>query len=369
MIEYELKGPASQQRTRIRLGASLKENHFPQAVLIEGLPGIGKKALAIDLAKALCCTHATKRPCGECFGCKMIGDSGAVDNWVIPLESKEAKARKASDVSEGSSAKTVEEYTQMYVSKIIENPYSIDYLSAASEISVDLIRSLTGRFALKNDRVRCVIIAEADRMNESASNALLKTLEEVPPNTYFILTTSSREHLLQTIRSRCLSIHLPVLSSEEVRSLASQYTEISISDDVLGLSQGSVGRAIYYASRATELQELALDFLNASLSGQYSDLFFSLDSEELKDPAIANLFLEVLSFLIADIIRDMSGASLRLVETTRKFQENNDIHLNLEAFSMALQSVQETMFRISTRRTTALVCLQSLAIKLFDEFR
>ena len=369
MIEYELKGPSSQQRTRIRLGASLKENHFPQAVLIEGLPGIGKKALAIDLAKTLCCTNATKRPCGECFACKMIGDSGAVDNWVIPLESKEAKSRKASDVSEGSSAKTVEEYTQMYVSKIIENPYSIDYLSAASEISVDLIRSLTGRFALKNDRVRCVIIAEADRMNESASNALLKTLEEVPPNTYFILTTSSREHLLQTIRSRCLSIHLPVLSSEEVRLLASQYAEIPISDDVLGLSQGSVGRAIYYASRATELQELALAFLRASLSGQYSDLFFSLDSEELKDPAIANLFLEVLSFLVADIIRDMSGASLRLAETTKKFQENNDIHLNLEAFSMALQSVQETMFRIATRRTTALVCLQSLAIKLFDGFR
>ncbi|NLG39805.1 MAG: DNA polymerase III subunit [Fibrobacter sp.] len=369
MIEYELKGPLSQQRTRIRLGASLKENHFPQAVIIEGLPGIGKKALAMELSKALCCTNASQRPCGECFGCKMSVNSGAVENWVIPLESKEAKAKKASDVSEGSSAKTVEEFTQVYIQKIIENPYSIDYLSAAAEISVDLIRSLTGRFSLKNDRVRCVIIAEADRMNESASNALLKTLEEVPPNTYFILTTSSKEQLLQTIRSRCLSIHLPPLSSEEVRDLASQYVNIPISDDVLGLSQGSVGRAIYYASKATELQDLALEFLESSISGNYSDLFFNLDSEELKDPAVAILFLEVLSFLITDIVRDMSGAPLRLAETTRQFKDKENTPLDLNAYTVALQSVQETMYRIGTRRTSALVCLQSLAIKLFDGFR
>lgn len=369
MIEYELNGPPSQQRTRIRLAASLKEGRFPQAVLIEGLPGIGKKALAMELAKALCCTNNTQRPCRECFGCKMSGDSGAVENWIIPLESKEAKAKKASEASEGSSAKTVEEFTQIYLKKIIENPYSIDYLSAAAEISVDLIRSLTGRFSLKNDRVRCVILAEADRMNESASNALLKTLEEVPPNTYFILTTSSKERLLQTIRSRCLSIHLPPLSSEDVLHFASQYVDFPISEEVLGLSQGSVGRAIYYATRVSEFQSLALDFLKASLTGSYSDLFFSLDTEELKDPAIANLFLDVLSFLIADIIRDMSGASLRLPEMTRAFNEMYENNLDLEAYSFALQSVQETIYRIACRRTSSLVCLQSLAIKLFDGFR
>ncbi|HHX14873.1 MAG TPA: AAA family ATPase [Fibrobacter sp.] len=369
MIEYELNGPPSQQRTRIRLAASMKENRFPQAVLIEGLPGIGKKALAMELAKALSCTGALQRPCGVCFGCKMSSDPGAVENWVIPLESKEAKARKSSDVPEGSAAKTVEEFTQVYLKKIIENPYSIDYLSAASEISIDIIRSFTGRFSLKNETVRCVIIAEADRMNESASNALLKTLEEVPPNTYFILTTSSKEHLLQTIRSRCLSINLPPLSSKEVREKVNEMAGVSVSDDLLGLAQGSVGRALYYEPRAQELQDLALEFLISSLSGDYSSLFFSMDKEDLKDPSTANLFLEVLSFLIADVIRGISGVPLRLPETTPKFNEACATLPDLEAFTFALNTVQDTIYRIAGRRTSSIVSLQSLAIKLFDGFR
>jgi DNA polymerase-3 subunit delta' len=55
-------------------------------------------------------------------------------------------------------------------------------------------------------------------MNESAANAFLKTLEEVPPDTYFLLTTNCREKMLQTIRSRCLALHFLPLSDEEVRS-------------------------------------------------------------------------------------------------------------------------------------------------------
>jgi DNA polymerase-3 subunit delta' len=56
MIKYRLNGPASQERQRIRLMAALCENRFPQAVVIDGTPGIGKKALAMELSKALQCT-------------------------------------------------------------------------------------------------------------------------------------------------------------------------------------------------------------------------------------------------------------------------------------------------------------------------
>ena len=65
----------------------------------------------------------------------------------------------------------------------------------------------------------------------------------------------------------------------------------------------------------------------------------------------------------------MSGAPLRLAETTRQFKDKENTPLDLNAYTVALQSVQETMYRIGTRRTSALVCLQSLAIKLFDGFR
>ena len=57
MIEYRLNGPVSQERQRIRLMAALRENRFPQAILIDGPAGIGKKALAIEIAKALQCSE------------------------------------------------------------------------------------------------------------------------------------------------------------------------------------------------------------------------------------------------------------------------------------------------------------------------
>ena len=112
MIEYRLNGPASQERIRIRLMAALRENRFPQSILIDGPVGIGKKALAMEIAQALQCTNPSVRPCGNCFGCKMATDTGVTDNWVVPMEAKEASARNAADVSAGSSAKTIQDFKQ-----------------------------------------------------------------------------------------------------------------------------------------------------------------------------------------------------------------------------------------------------------------
>ena len=317
MIEYRLNGPASQERQRIRLMAALRENRFPQSILIDGPAGIGKKALAIEVAKALQCSDPNMRPCGHCFGCKMAVDRGVTDNWVIPMESKEAHAKSSDDVSAGSTAKTVEDFKQAYIEEIFKNPYRIDVFSAGAEISVGLIRSMTSAFALKGDRVRVVIVAEADRMNDSASNAFLKTLEDVPPNTYFILTTSSREKMLQTIRSRCLALHLLPLSDDEVRSetlrmLGEDADADEVTDDAVGLSVGSPGKALYYVGAGKKWCELAATFVKGSLLADYYDLFAKLSEAELDEAAEANRFLEVVSFLISDLMRAKSGAKLRI---------------------------------------------------------
>lgn len=371
MIEYRLNGPVSQSRQRIRLMAALRECRFPQAILIDGPAGIGKKALAMEIAKALQCSNGEARPCGHCFGCKMAHDSGNTDSWIVPMESKEAHARSSSDVSAGSTAKTVQDFKQAYIEEIIKNPYRVDIFSAGAEISVDLIRSLTASFALKGDRVRTVIIAEADRMNDSAANAFLKTLEEVPPDTYFILTTSSRERLLETIRSRCLALHLLPLNDDEVRQIALEYAfddfdESAVTDDVVGLSVGSPGMAIYYAQHAASWLELAVSFVNKSLSQDYTDLFFELTDADLSDAADAKRFLEVLSFLLTDLARSIAGSTLRIPETTARIDLLNRPMVDVNAVDMALVCVQETMSRIASRRTAPSVCLQSLSIKLFE---
>ena len=374
MIEYRLNGPASQERIRIRLMAALRENRFPQSILIDGPVGIGKKALAMEIAQALQCTNASVRPCGKCFGCKMAADSGVTDNWVVPMEAKEASARNAADVSAGSTAKTIQDFKQAYIEEITKNPYLVDIFSAGALISVELIRTMTASFAMKGDRVRVVIIAEADRMNDSAANAFLKTLEEVPPNTYFILTTSSREKLLQTIRSRCLALHLPPLTDDEVRKEAARvggedFDESALTDDVIGLAVGSPGMALYYAEHAKDWCPLAVDFIEKSLSQDYTDLFFELEDSGLEDPAVVNRFLEVLSFLISDLLRMQSGAPLRIPESTGRVNLERYPQVGASALELALVSVQETMSRIASRRMAAAICHQNLSMKLFEGYK
>ena len=373
MIEYRLNGPVSQERQRIRVMAALRECRFPQAILIDGPGGIGKKALAMEIAKALQCTDPNMRPCGKCFGCKIAMDPGATDNWVVPMESKEAHARSAEDVSSGSVAKTVQDFKRAYIEEVIKNPYRIDVFGAGAEISVELIRSMTGSFALKGDRVRVVIIAEADRMNDSAANAFLKTLEEVPPDTYFILTTSSRERLLQTIRSRCLALHLLPLTDAEVRSeterVLGDEDEADVSDDVVGLAVGSPGKALYYMNRAAGWGDLASEFVIRSLRNEYSEIFARLAEASLEDVSEANRFLEVLSFLLSDLLRKQSGAPLRLASTTNRIDMDAFPRVDANALELSLAAVQETMSRIASRRTPSMVCLQSLSIKLFEGFK
>ena len=373
MIEYRLNGPVSQERQRIRVMAALRECRFPQAILIDGPGGIGKKALAMEIAKALQCTDPNVRPCGKCFGCKMAMDPGATDNWVLPMESKEAHARSADEVSAGSVAKTVQDFKQAYIEEIVKNPYRIDVFGAGAEISVDLVRNMTGSFALKGDRVRVVIIAEADRMNDSAANAFLKTLEEVPPDTYFVLTTSSRESLLQTIRSRCLALHLLPLTDAEVRSetlrVLGDDEDSELSDDVVGLAVGSPGKALYYMNRAAPWCKLAADFVVYSLRNEYSEAFASLAEASLEDAAEANRFLEVLSFLLSDLLRKQAHAPLRLASTTGALDMDAFPRVDASALELALSAVQETMTRIASRRSAPMVCLQSLSIKLFEGFK
>lgn len=374
MIEYTLHGPVSQERARIRLMSSLRENRFPQSILIDGPAGIGKKALAMEIARALQCTDPNMRPCGHCFGCRMADDSGATEGWVVPMESAEAHARSSDDVSAGSKAKTIEDFKKGYIEEIQKNPYRVDIFSTGAFISVDLIRLMTSSFAMKGDRIRTVIIAEADRMNESASNAFLKTLEDVPPNTYFILTTSSREKMLQTIRSRCLALHLLPLSDDEVRSevakvAGEEFDETSLTDDIVGLAVGSPGKALYYAEHGATWCKLAADFVQKSIRGDYTDLFLQLKDMSLDDAYEANRFLEVLSFLLTDMLRSQAGAPLRLPETTQLVGISNYPRINATAIELALVAVQETMSRIDSRRISPSMSMQALSLKLFEGYK
>ena len=371
MTKYCLQGPESQKGARQLLVNALVENRFPQAVLIEGERGIGKKALAIELAKTLCCTEENA-PCGHCFGCKLAMDPGNVQSWVLPLETAEANAKSANSVSENSKAKTVEDFKAGYVSEIFKNPYSTTIISNIAQISVDQIRNMTSQFSRASDGVRVVIIAEADRMNDAAANALLKTLEEVPTNTYFILTSSLAGRLLQTIRSRCLSLRLPPLSTAEVEEIVKNTTGEDISPDALGMALGSPGMAMYYNENIAENETIAFDFLKDSVEGNYSDLFFELDKTfprgaEGVDAAV--MILDVLNFMLNDALRLYAGEPVRLVDRRESLEQLNLGRFGAEALEKAILDVNETSAKIAGRKNSVSVALQTLSISLLEGYK
>jgi DNA polymerase III subunit delta' len=141
------------------------------------------------------------------------------------------------------------------------------------------------------------IIHDADKMLPTSSNALLKTLEEPPPRTYFILLTSQIEALLPTIVSRCNKIPFFAISDEELAEFITQKYHTPDGKKIALLAQGSVAKAI---ERVADPVHFALDELFRSKS--YSELHDHLGKieeppEESFHQATDRLFEEILYWI------------------------------------------------------------------------
>jgi DNA polymerase III subunit gamma/tau len=145
------------------LGNALRSGRIAPAYLFAGPRGTGKTSSARILAKSLNCLQEsapTPHPCGTCESCRAIAHSTALD--VIEID-------------------------------------------AASNTGVDNIRELIERaqFAPVQGRHKVYIIDECHMLSTAAFNALLKTLEEPPPQVVFVLATTDPQRVLPTIISRC----------------------------------------------------------------------------------------------------------------------------------------------------------------------
>jgi DNA polymerase-3 subunit delta' len=156
-----------------------RRERWPHAALITGPAGIGKRALADWLARVLLCEtpRADGAPCNACPGCHYIGAGQHPDLRIL-----DAFERSDDDVK------------------------------AVEWIVVDRIRALLQWAELTSHRggAKVALIDPAERMNAAAANALLKTLEEPPPNTHFLLVSQQPNRLPATIISRCQRMAAPL---------------------------------------------------------------------------------------------------------------------------------------------------------------
>ncbi len=153
----------------------------------------------------------------------------------------------------------------------------IGHMSGGDGSSADApVISFLGRKPAARRR-KVVILEEAERMTEEAQNSLLKTLEEPPADSLLILTSSRREGLLDTIRSRCEEVRIPMLPAEEIAQSAARYfVEIDREEweALLLLAEGVPGDAAQIdLERYAEEKRKAEDLLAAAETRSFHDFF------------------------------------------------------------------------------------------------
>jgi DNA polymerase III subunit delta' len=227
---------AGHRRVKNLLSGAASRGSVPPTLLFAGPHGIGKTLVAEATAAAINCLSPILSTgelpldaCGSCRSCDRISRGVHVD--VTLLEPDENAG-----------------------------------------IRIDVVRDVLERTAFRpfEGRRRVVIVREADALLDSSQNALLKSLEEPPPGTIFILTTAIPGALLPTVRSRCMRLRFGRLAETEVAEILERRHSVDPVNAraAAALADGSVGQALALGSTDLAVfREVALQLLQQSARG------------------------------------------------------------------------------------------------------
>jgi len=261
---------AGNDNAKQMLSACVDGGRIPQALLIEGPPGSGRRTLARLTARAALCTSGGEKPCDQCPSCIKAKSGNHPDIF-------EAVCQELS-------------YKIKYIREIRENSY----------------------IKPNESERRVVIIPDSKLMQEASQNVLLKVFEDSPNHTIFILTCENRAQLLPTVLSRAVCLRLgPVEISEAAIAIKRILPETTDSDalDAAAVSGGIIGQAIKGITDGSYRRalELAPRFASAVVAPDELELM-RLTGQIEKDKELADSLLSVLSLIFEDALVRKAGA-------------------------------------------------------------
>ena len=229
------------------------------AYLFLGSEGVGKFLFAKEFAyKWLCTSSSEERPCGKCKACVQFKGNNNMEFFVIEPEEGSIKVEQIRNFIKNVYEKPVESYKKIYV------------------------------------------INDADKMTDSAQNALLKVLEEPPLYVMIILIGSNEQAFLNTIKSRCVKINFQELTLEELKQYFEKNGE-TVDERFLDIYQGSIGRDKKIAGQENIYLDLKENILSIENLGKIE--FVKKSTKDINKENIKDI-LEYLNILMFKLGKD-----------------------------------------------------------------
>ncbi len=308
MSEVLIDGVRGQNRAVSFLIQALESSRLPQGLLFCGPSGVGKSRAALALAQCLACEKPVRgKACGECSAC-------------LRIEKRQSEAL-------------------------------IELEPAGTQHKIEQIRSLLHDLSLSmGRRRRTVIIKDANLMTQQSANALLKTLEEPPENTFFILIAPSVTSVLPTIRSRTQVLQFSTLDRATMSEICA-IQSIQASDWQLESAHGQMDHLMTLQNEdVSTLRDAALSFWSDFNSAPVFEKLLSRDSalwitrfwqEILRDAQFSKLGLtplihqdrpEAVNNLMQYSSDQLGRLSIATFQLERDIQANADYNLAFENY-------------------------------------
>jgi DNA polymerase III subunit delta' len=231
------------QRESIR--RLFEKGKFPSTVLFAGPAGIGKKLVALEVARSLLCENGMFSGCGKCKACRLVDAGNFPDFYLIECADRE----------------------RWNVEQIKELLYSLNLTSCFS-------------------RGRVIVFNDAEFLHIASANALLKSLEEPRANTWFILVSANPSKLPPTVLSRSQTWFFNPLAHEEVQHIIAELKDeieglpLSL-DELVVLADGAPGSITAIKDHSLEWMDLKVTM--SAIHGGDARRAVSFASEISKD--------------------------------------------------------------------------------------